>query len=49
MYLDIVLSLRARATADPGSLQSTAFRRDENLNPRNSDYESDPESEIEDF
>jgi len=48
MHLDIVLSLRVHATADQGSLQPTAFRRQENIGPDDSDYESDPELEIED-
>ena len=48
MHLDIVLSLRVRATADQGSAQPTAFRRHENVDPDDSDYESDPELEIED-
>jgi len=48
MDLDIVLSLRVRATADPGSPQPTAFRRHENVDLDNLDYESDPEPEIED-
>jgi len=48
MHLDIVLSLRVRATADQDSPQPTAFRRHENVDPDNSDYESDPELELED-
>jgi len=48
MHLDIVLSLRVRATADTGSPQPTAFRPYENVNPDDSDYESDPVLEIED-
>jgi len=48
MHLDIVLSLRVRATADQGSLQPTAFRQHENVDQDDSDYESDPELEIED-
>jgi len=47
-HLDIVLSLRFRATADQGSPQPTAFRRNENVDPDDSEYESDPELEIED-
>jgi len=48
MHLNIVLSLRVRATADEGSPQPTAFRPHENVDPDNSDYQSDPELEIED-
>jgi len=48
MHLDIVLSLRVHATADQGSPQPTAFRWHENVDPDDSDYESDPELEIED-
>jgi len=47
MHLDIVLSLRVRTTADQGSPQQTPFRRHENVDPDDSDYESDPELEIE--
>jgi len=48
MHLDIVLSLRVRATSDQGSPQPTAFRRHGNVDPEDSDYESDPELEIQD-
>ena len=48
MHLDIVLSLRVRATADQGSPQPTAVRLHENVDPDDSDYESDTELEIED-
>ena len=48
MHLDIVLSLRVHATADQGSLQPTAFRRHEDVDPDDSDYESDPVLQIED-
>jgi len=48
MHLDIVLSLRVRATADQGSPQPTAFRPHENVDPDDADYVSDPELEIED-
>jgi len=48
MHLDIVLSLRVRATADQGSPQPTAFRWHEKVDLDDSDYESDPELEIED-
>jgi len=48
MHVDIVLSLRVCATADQGSPQLTAFRRHEKVDPGDSDYESDPEVEIED-
>jgi len=48
IHLDIVLSLRVRATADLGSRLATAFRQHENIDPDDSDNEFDPELEIED-
>jgi len=48
MNLDIVLSLRVRATADEGSPQPATFRRHENVDPDDSDYESGPEPETQD-
>jgi len=48
MDVNIVLSLKVLATADQGSPQPTAFRLHENVDPDNSDCESDPELEIAD-
>ena len=48
IHLDIVLSLRLCATADQSTLQPPAFREHENVDPDDSDDESDPEVEIED-
>ena len=47
MYIDIFLSLRVCATAHQGSPQPTPFRLHENVDPDDSDYESDPQLEIE--
>jgi len=48
MDLDSVLSLRVCATAHPGSPQPTTVGLHENVDPEDSDYESDPMPEIED-
>jgi len=48
MHLDIVLSIQVHAKADSRSLEPSAFRPHENIDLDDSDYESDPNLEIED-